>query len=293
MYLSTVTNIFGTREDGSSFPMEESMKMCREVGFKVLDASLHTALEKDNPLSSPDWEKWIDKIANEKEKLGITFESAHLPFFTINDKRFEDEEEIEFFKNSLYRGIHACGSLGVKWAVVHVAHKSEEQGFAPDIKKKAIEFYTPFIEAALKENVGIAFENTTTGNKCVIRYMLTAWELADFIDTVNAPNVGACWDFGHANIIYKDQREALRTLGKRLKATHVHDNFGTTDAHMIPFTGNIQWRPIMETLTEIGYDRAFTFEVSTNRNKPDFIQMLHAKHIYEVGLYLLSLAGKA
>jgi hypothetical protein len=48
----------------------------------------------------------------------------------------------------------------------------------------------------------------------------------------------------------------------------------------------------MKTLSEIGYEGEFTFEVGTNRTKPDAVQTINAKHIYEIGSYLLSLANQ-
>lgn len=289
MRLSTVTNIFRIRDDGSVIPLEESLKRCYEIGFRVFDISLNNSIDKDHPLSGSDWEKWIDNIANEKEKLGIEFASAHLPFFAVDDKRFENPEERAFIERAKYRSIHACSVLGVKWAVEHISHSKEEQGFAPRIKQKSLDYVAPFIEAADKGNVGIAFENMITGMKVNYRYLSTAWELVDFVDSIKASNVGICWDFGHANFIYMDQSEPLRILGKRLKATHVHDNWGTVDSHVVPFQGTIQWEPIMKTLDEIGYEGEFTFEVGTSKGKPDTVQTINAKHIYDIGLYLLSL----
>lgn len=290
MRLSTVTNIFILREDGSEIPMEESLRRCYEIGFRVFDISLNNSKNKYHPLNEPDWEKWIDKLANEKEKLGIEFASAHLPFFGVADKRFENYEERALLERAKYRSIHACGVLGVKWAVEHISHSKEEQGFIPRIKQKSLDYVAPFIEAADRENVGIAFENMIPGTKVNIRYLSTAWELVDFIDSTKASNVGACWDFGHANFTYMDQSEPMRILGKRLKATHVHDNWGATDSHVVPFQGTIQWEPIMKTLTEIGYEGEFTFEIGTNKTKPDAVQTINAQHIYDIGLYLLSLA---
>jgi sugar phosphate isomerase/epimerase len=62
-------------------------------------------------------------------------------------------------------------------------------------------------------------------------------------------------------MVYSDQNECIRYIGKRLKATHVHDNDGTWDAHLPPFFGNVCWEPLIMTLKEIGYQGPFSFEV--------------------------------
>ncbi len=117
-----------------------------------------------------------------------------------------------------------------------------------------------------------------------------AHELASLIDDFGSPRVGACWDFGHANRVYADQTEAIRIIGKRLKATHVNDNVGDTDLHLLPFLGTIPWAKILPILTEIGYEGDFTYEITLNRNMPEELKLDAAKFAFEVGNYLLSLA---
>ncbi|MCL2831988.1 MAG: sugar phosphate isomerase/epimerase [Treponema sp.] len=299
MRLSTVTNLFMEYENSAAHPdrdtkvpFEESMKRCLEIGFTVQDASVSDSGDnKNHPLNNDGWERWIDHIGNLKEKLGIQLDSAHLPFFYVEDPRFRDPEKRAFVERAKYRSIQACGAWGVKWAVEHITHNREDAGFMPLIKKKSLEYTAPFIEAAAKANVGIAFENMVPTPKVSVRYMVTAWELIDFVESIKASNVGICWDFGHANLVYTEQTKPLRQLGKWLKATHVHDNWGKEDVHMVPFVGNIKWEPIMKILTEIGYKSNFTLELGPyNWGKPDYIQTMHAQHAYKTGEYLLSLA---
>ncbi len=37
-------------------------------------------------------------------------------------------------------------------------------------------------------------------------------------------------------------------MGDRLIATHVQDNYGVIDDHLLPFLGTVEWEPIMKTL---------------------------------------------
>jgi sugar phosphate isomerase/epimerase len=122
------------------------------------------------------------------------------------------------------------------------------------------------------------------------RFASHAAELAAMIDVWKEPGVGACWDFGHANFLYKDQRPALRTIGKRLKATHINDNYGSSDEHMFPFHGSVNWRAIMPVLVEIGYEGDFTYETHKEFNGlPEPIKDSLAKAGYDIALYCLSL----
>ena len=291
MQLSTVTNMFKDREDGSKIPLEEAMRRCREIGFTVQDVSVSSSKEDKNfALNGNDWERWIDDIGDLMAKLGIRFDSAHMPFFSVDDPAFIDPERRAFVERAKFRSITACGRWGVKWVVEHVTNSKEDNGFFPEIKRKSLEYFSRYLEAAAKVNIGIAFENMPPAQKNV-RYLAAVHELVDFVDSIKSPNAGICWDFGHANMVYADQCRALREVGKRLKATHVQDNWGVSDSHMVPFCGTIKWAPIMKTLTEIGYEGNFTFELGNyNSRKPDYIQTIQALHAFKIGEYLLSLA---
>ena len=104
--------------------------------------------------------------------------------------------------------------------------------------------------------------------------------------------VGACWDFGHGNRCFVDQTAQIRTVGHRLRATHVDDNMGLgkEDLHTVPFLGTVKWAKIMPLLTEIGYDGCFNYELSVCRRMPECMIEPTVKYVYELGRYLLTLA---
>ena len=122
-------------------------------------------------------------------------------------------------------------------------------------------------------------------------YCSTHVELCELVDSFHVDNVGICWDFGHAALMGIDQREALRYMGKRLKATHVADNNGMKDDHILPFQGSLDWRSILPVLGEIGYEGDLTYEIHSSTSRlPDELVDPMAKMCHDVGRYLLSLA---
>ena len=72
--------------------------------------------------------------------------------------------------------------------------------------------------------------------------------------------VGICLDFGHAHLD-GDVLEAVETVSEHLIATHVHDNRGRTDDHLLPFDGTIDWAGTLLAVQKIGYDGPFMFEI--------------------------------
>lgn len=290
MRISTQTSMFSKR-DGKYIPMIESLRRSNDAGFKVFEAGFCRALYGQNDLVEDNWEQLMYDLRNEAEKLGVEFSQSHPVFIPGNF----DEKPVEFqqlYNEMMKRSIIASSILGAKWAVLHPVEEREVTAFDTEYNiKKNTEFFGWVIELAKKHNVGIIFENMPERENSKRRFCSHAGELAALIDSFNDPDIGACWDFGHGNFLYKDQRVALRTLGKRIKGTHVQDNNGKEDAHMLPFHGNIDWHSIMPVLTEIGYEGDFNFEVHKEfDNIPDDARDDLAKAAYKIGMYCLSLA---
>jgi sugar phosphate isomerase/epimerase len=74
-------------------------------------------------------------------------------------------------------------------------------------------------------------------------------------------DVGICLDYGHANLM-GDVPEAIETISGHLYTTHVHDNRGRRDDHLVPFSGGINWDVAMMATQKVGYDGVLMFEVA-------------------------------
>lgn len=299
MRLATSTCMFPSRRDGSRVSLIESISLCRESGFDVVDLNFCSAINPKgkNELCQENWEEEIEKIGNHAAKLGVSFSQSHAPYDSNlwrADRPLSDEDRAWYFE-STRRSLLASGRLGVKWCVVHAQTDvlDDECSFAQNLKRN-LEFYAPLVEWAKEYGTGIAIENMAEFHPAKTKQRFTALveEQIAIIDALNDPAVGGCWDFGHARMVYRDQSAPLRKLGKRLKATHVQENFGSADDHYLPFIrGDIQWEKLMPLLVEIGYEGDFTYEVhGFYRYIPDELRVSAGKFGYEIGKYLLSLA---
>jgi len=85
------------------------------------------------------------------------------------------------------------------------------------------------------------------------------------------PNVGICLDFGHAHMD-GDVLEAIETVSEHLITTHVHDNRGRTDDHLVPFEGTIDWAGALTAVQKVGYDGTLMFEVAAFGPSKDVLQ---------------------
>lgn len=291
MRLSTSTNIFDAipgerRKKESRMKLSDSLRICKESGFSVLDMNFCDNGFPKGFLLSDQWEEETEKILEESQKLGIEFSQSHLEFYNVCDKNIENREIRE---ELVRRGIIASGKLKAKWAVLHLGTVYTDGAYREkESKKENMEYIKPYLELAAVHGVGIAVENLP--DKVRRRYCGSPEELIDFVDTIHAENLGICWDFGHGNLMKIDQATWLRKVGSRLKAVHVADNYGEWDEHMAPFYGNICWEEMMRTLKEIDYSYDLTYEIhNMTKNLPVDLRKKQLAHLVDIGEYLLSL----
>ena len=82
-----------------------------------------------------------------------------------------------------------------------------------------------------------------------------------------------------------------RKLGGRLVngCTHVHDNFGDTDAHTLPYYGKVDWESVMKALADIGYNGDLNYEASGFiKDIPVELRIDGLEYMAKVGRYLIS-----
>ena len=89
-----------------------------------------------------------------------------------------------------------------------------------------------------------------------------ATALAALLDSdLEVRNAGICLDFGHAHLM-GDVADAIETAAEHLIATHVHDNHGREDEHLVPYLGSIDWDRALVTMQKIGYEGTYLMELA-------------------------------
>ena len=86
--------------------------------------------------------------------------------------------------------------------------------------------------------------------------------LVDLIDSdIDAVDLGICMDVGHARLM-GDVVDAIETCSGHLITTHLHDNRGRHDDHLVPGKGVIDWDATLLALQKIGYDEVWMLELA-------------------------------
>ena len=153
-----------------------------------------------------------------------------------------------------------------RFLVVHLGMPSGEQpppgDNQPDAARRSLEAI-----AALAAEIGVrvaveVIPNSLSGAAALVHMIEEQLEEID---------VGICLDYGHAHLA-GDLGDQIETISGHLWTTHVHDNGGRKDDHLVPFAGTIDWdAAIMET-QKIGYDGVLMLEVADTGNPLDVLQ---------------------
>jgi len=85
--------------------------------------------------------------------------------------------------------------------------------------------------------------------------------LVDLIESDIDAQLGICMDVGHARLM-GDVVDAIETCSGHVITTHLHDNRGRNDDHLVPGRGAIDWDAATLAFQKVGYDGVWMFELA-------------------------------
>jgi sugar phosphate isomerase/epimerase len=88
---------------------------------------------------------------------------------------------------------------------------------------------------------------------------------------IDATGLGICMDVGHARIM-GDVVDAIETCSGHLVTTHLHDNRGRTDDHLVPGKGVIDWDATTLAFQKVGYDGVWLFELAVAADRRPILE---------------------
>jgi sugar phosphate isomerase/epimerase len=96
-----------------------------------------------------------------------------------------------------------------------------------------------------------------------------AVELAEVIDRVGSPLLGANLDIGHSWLDGEPPEEAVALLAGRVWNVHVEDIAKRKHFHLVPGQGDLPFHRYFDALDRAGYDGFYTVELYTYPDRPD------------------------
>jgi sugar phosphate isomerase/epimerase len=149
--------------------------------------------------------------------------------------------------------------------VVHLGVPAGKGGGADNSRAAAARSAEEIATIAEPTGVKVAFE-------VIPNDLSSATALVKLIEKdLDARHVGICMDFGHAHIM-GDVVDAIETAAEHLIATHVHDNRGRSDDHLVPYLGSIPWDAALVSMQKIGYEGTYMLEIASTGSTADVLE---------------------
>lgn len=141
------------------------------------------------------------------------------------------------------------------FVVVHLGTPASKAGPGDNSRAAAARSLEEIDRAAGRRHARVAVE--VIPNELSSADALVALIERDF----EGSSVGLCMDFGHAHLL-GGVADAIEVAAEHLITTHVHDNRGRSDDHLVPYQGTIDWPSALVTMQKIGYDGTYLLELA-------------------------------
>ena len=220
----------GTYVSGD-LPFEERLQIIKNTGFDFVALSL-SLFETDE----------LEDCAKLCEKYGFAVDNIHLSGKSTTDMWKIGSEGDEICERYC-REIKRASDAGIH---VGVAHITWGHAVPEPISVAGLERFKKIADCAEKNGFVLGLENSV--------YPEYLYATMDYLKDYGS--IGFTFDTGHRNAFAPDH-DFLKVFGDRLVVTHIADNDGANDLHLMPMDGTVDWKKVASELakTETGRDR--------------------------------------
>jgi sugar phosphate isomerase/epimerase len=217
----------------------------RELGdalreHKLALHSLHAPTERD---LSPGRESGVPLSISDPERI----------------RRLDAVDEIK-------RTLEVTEKIPCKYLIQHIGHgRQTADPRKLDAAFTSLENLAMFAKA---RGVTIALENTPSelGSPSVLYKFLVDTHLHD---------LKLCFDIGHAHI-EEGVGPSFEAMKDHLVSSHIHDNHGDKDEHLLPFDGTIDWDAALRGFVDAPQLIAMVFEIKGQGVTPPSLDQISA-----------------
>jgi len=258
-----------------AIPLKDQLPMIKAAGFTHV--SLGADLDHSgylDPVRRAELKKWL----NDRDLRTC---SVHAPFRDGMDFSSPVPDQARAGLDLAKRTLDAAVDLEAGVLIFHAA----PDRVVDDVRRKdaLTGQVIKLIEHIGSRDIRLAVEN--------LRNEFLNGALSHSLDMIRSPKYGLCFDASHDNLTSRPL-EILKKYGDRLIATHVSDNKGEEDDHLLPWEGKIDWEKFCGIFARLKYPGTFLMEVemreSAFKEPEEFLREAHAR-----GKKLLGLAGRA
>jgi len=228
-----------------SWKEEDEARLLQEFGLRHVQLFRNTALPFDP--------RQARRLLADH---GIEIVSMHARFGDEFDPSLPDETARQHAVDCLAAEADVCLALGGQLIVVHPGNANIGQETRSPRRIDALKRAAAHLaRVAEKSGLLFALENLQPGQMGDDMPMLRR-----IVDEIDSPRLGLNYDCGHAHLA-AGALPVLEAGGPRIIATHIHDNSGHADDHIVPGTGTIDMDAVCRGLARIDYHGDFVLEL--------------------------------
>jgi len=198
----------------------------------------------------PNKNKFSDLIKM-AEDYNLLIDSFHVPFGADYDLANPIEKERLMAVDYVIKFLNFGAEFNIPIGVLHPHH------YLKDTKENALSLATESIKRILSnkpENIKIAVENLPDARG--------SWIADQLFNIFGSNEIGFCYDSSHENMS-GEPFHILKKHYSRLMTCHLSDNHGSSDEHLVPGDGNIDWRGVSSYIDKAESFSNILFEVGT------------------------------
>jgi sugar phosphate isomerase/epimerase len=238
-------------------------------GFALVELfATRTHFDYTDPRHIADVKGWL-------RECGVTARSMHLPISAglVGDvwgRTYSNASPVAQAREEAVQetlaAIDVAADLGCATGVLHLGIPRGQTIPTGDNDAAALRrSLEPIAAAATLAGVQLALE-------VIPNDLSTPGALVDLLEgDLELGDAAICLDVGHAHLL-GDAAETAEALAGHVVTTHLHDNRGTSDDHLVPFAGTVDWAATLTSLGKIGYKGPFIFEVADAGDPADVLR---------------------
>jgi sugar phosphate isomerase/epimerase len=206
----------------------------------------------------------IEQLAGWLSETRLALHSIHLPIFesfgasgpgTTYSIASGDSARRQAAVREAEAAITILRRIPAKFVIVHLGSPAQYAGANDNLRPAAARSVEEICRATEPLGASVAME--VIPNSLSSASTLVAMIERDF----EGSTVGICLDFGHAHLA-GDVADEIEVSAEHLVTTHVHDNRGREDDHLVPYQGTINWPVALMTMQKIGYEGTYLMELA-------------------------------